>query len=190
MYNDLTKNDLQTIFYQSVVKYNGRPAYISGVNAENQLTLKRLGNERVFKSTHPDDPLFDFTPVQLGMCNFDNDTFFIQRVPMRAYKIGASAANIQILALNKEHNRAAKSDLSLLSHKEVENMIVGKYPTLVEALNKVSTDAKACAFNRNFGVDKNFCLYDRFQQIGRVDGDNGKIIFHQGKKYLGRLIDA
>lgn len=187
MYNKLSVEDLRMMFEESIVLYKKYPVYVGEVHKDS-LTLFDLGSKKQIDTVSPDHPEFDFKPVHLGCINLEGlQVAFMQRVPMRQFKIGLVSNNTTVVGV--------PNALGLVSIREawkqpLADCILGKYPSKEEAIKAVEGKKKASiAFNRVFSIDQDLNLYHRNTKVGMINDENGKELFHSTKKYLKVLLD-
>lgn len=191
MYEQLNRADLDMMFKGSIVVYNKTPVLITGVDEDNNLNLSRLTsiNKKV-KSANPDDPKFDFTPVKLGMCNVGNSTVFVERMPMRAYKIGVCKETLKVHDFKSSRMEDLDKIMSFRDLTSLKETILDEYPSLEWSLANVGKEGRiASAFTRWFAIDKAHRLYHKNKEVGMINADNAKPVFFPHKSYLKEVFN-
>jgi len=192
MYAEASREDLQTLFANTIIRYNKIPSYVKDVTEEKELALKPV-LEGGFKRIKLYDPLLDFTPVPLGMCNHGGGAFFLSRRPLRQFAQGLHANTLSILAIACEDKKLAILEVQTLKAKGLHSCILGEYPPFAECLETLSKDdngVDSLAFSREFAIDKDLSLFFKYEKVGLVSADNGKIVYQRSKAYLKELSDA
>lgn len=134
-------SDLEQKLHDTIIRYKGIPYYtlVDGTN----LCLRSLDNAngKIVHSVNYRDPDIDISTVPLGYVNLDpyKAAIYIKRLPVRRVKQGINAHNTHVeFALGTTRQILDHYGRNgLLYNKEFENSILGKFPPLPEALNRL-----------------------------------------------------
>lgn len=118
----------------------------------------------------------DLSCVPLGYCNIGNyNSYYLQRVPVRAWKQGLSNEN---LAVDGKVGELGSLGIGI-HHSAIAEVVEGSYLTYTKALDKVyylleeGRDSVKRAFSRKFAVgidDGGVALFYKGRIVGSFDG--------------------
>lgn len=200
-----TLEDAKARLSGSVVLYENRPVYISGVGKLVDASEAAKGDiYRVYcwslpiskeklANTPPEEAefrryissrKFDMAGIKLGYMNYDDGdtTLHLSRVPVRGYKQGLCENNLRVERCSGgEGLRKVTRFTDIISSKGFPQMVEGSYPRLKDYKGKSSF-----ALSRTVSVnkDENFDLYYVFykmQKVGLVLPNTDEV--HLAKKY-------
>lgn len=187
MYDEISNEDKNQLFAESIVFYDKEPVYIRQVDRDFYRTsLVKTPEYTKIKSF--DDPLFDFTPPSLGFCDLFGSSCFFSRTAKRQYKIGLSSTNVKKLFCVETKNRIPNT----IFFPELRNTLLNLYPSVEESLSKLNKDESTLlctSISREFAVSKDHLLYHCTTQIGMINSENGKPLFQKSKSYLAPLFE-
>lgn len=191
--------DLNARLHGGIAFYNKKPVYVEIVDSHIRLyTLN--GN---FIGIIPEnDELFDISSPQLGYVNVRSSSksingrvIYLERIPSRRYKQTLTPASVNAFFpyLKKGPESDASYVLETIWRSECfEDMLLGKYPTLEEAilsLSKVSPRTYAVAINRDVALYKNsfgqMKVYFKNDEVGYIrPGENIVRIPPSGRSWV------
>lgn len=188
---EMSIEDIQQKYEGSVVMFEKRPVLFKKVAGDYSCRIFDLmaqKEEQVLfsmKSFLPPAP-------RIGMVNINGSVVYVVRNAIRRYKLGLSRENISVQALPVDYpdGRAANyiALVGSLERKELGEALLNKYPTLREAVRRVSQFSGACAFDKQFAVDSEGEILYKTQAVGRLE--NGKdIVFSKGFEHLAILLN-
>lgn len=188
MYEDVGNDDLNTLFADSVVRYSGELVYVHGVAKANTLSFSYFGTQQKAAAS-VSDPLFDFSPIPLGMCNCGTDALFLSRVPKRQFKQGLSYQAVRGKQLDGKDARYMLEIVFNTSTSYLSKCIKKDYPSLTEALEIVEMDGiRSVAFHKHFAITKKHEVFFKTDCIGVYSHKHREIVCHNGKEFfLGAL---
>jgi len=191
MYEDISYDDLNILLSKSVILYADKPVYVSDINYDKVLDLKFFSREKG-KSVPLNDPLLNFTPVKLGMCNHGGAAFYLCRVPARQWCQGLSEKTLRITDFSQSNKGVAKAEIAKLKAKGLASCILGEYETLEKTIDVLQREENvvSMAFSREFALDKEMNLYFKQDKVGMYDVDANRPIYLSSKKYLKELLNA
>lgn len=179
--------DLNARLHGGIAFYGKKPVYVEIV--DNQIRLFSLRGDYI-GVINEDDELFDISSPDLGYVNInqkignkpDNTAIYVERIPNRRYKQTLTLPSLNATySYIRGENRNAHFNLELVwRDKCFEDMLIGKYPTLEEALlrlNKTSPRTISVAINRDICLYKNsygqMKVYFKGDEVGFVrPGEN------------------
>ncbi len=194
MYENVGIADLRTFFQGSLAIHKGKPRKVISIG-ENRafklldlLTQKTVIDEEGIKHINP--PL-----LRLGMVNIEGEVVFMSRLPVRKMHIGLNSQNTTVQALRQEEYPQGfpalyKKALEFTSPGIAETML-GKFPSFREALKQTREFGGACAFDRQFAVNKYGDIYYKTNVVGCIKKSYSsvkKIEFKHGYESLIYLI--
>lgn len=183
MYNEQKVEDIDQLFSKSIVRYKGLPVYCFGPDAEKRLRCQFIHTKEEIKE-FPDSPDFDFKPIPLGMFNSNNSCCFLQRIPKRQYKIGLTSDSISGVYAEQVHADKLLLEVRKAFSLNLFNTFTGNYPSIEEVLAK---EKGVTAFSRVFAISHDGELFYKAVKVGMINGENGKPIFTNSKKYLHKI---
>jgi len=188
MYEDILLEDLAIFINNSIIRWEGKPIYVENVGNKKELYFRYVEGEG-FKTSCVDlgDKNLDFTPVPLGMCNFDGSAYFLSRKTNRQWCQGLNGDNLTSFEVS---SRVYSNPLTLLKEMQsVSKTIVGEYPSIEEATHWLDNGDKSVAFSRLFAIDKEFSLFYKKDKVGVLD-KNLSPIFFKSKYHLEEVFYA
>lgn len=121
---------------------------------------------------------------KLGYMNFENNSFYLSRIPERSQNQGLRTSNI--IAMNENYlggwNRS----------RDFYNTLKGIYPSKKEALTRVQNNYNSCAFHRKFSFNKfgslNIGLQYMGNSVGILENNNIKLFQNKATSYIHKLL--
>lgn len=163
---------------ESIIRFEGEPIYVfsidSGRHSKNfMLYYYKVGDpDRTHKYILSDNSSIDMNPVPLGMLSLKaspKDKFstgYIERTPLRQYKIGLSRGNFKHKYVHPKYSMKYGSSVSnLLLSTELRDTIMGEYPAYKEAYKSAKDQGNIVAFSRRFAVGQDDKLYYKALQV-------------------------
>lgn len=191
-YEEAGLDDLNTLFLQTVIRYKKQPVYVKAITNNRELVLQALENvKEKFPEISLTDSDLDFTPVPLGFANYNGNAFYLSRIPSRQYKQGLASNNLVVDCLTEGNKTAlASKELKKVCNRSISSCILGKYPSLQQALKLITEGALSVAFHRQFAVDEDWNILYKTESVGSVNGDTGEVWFKRTKGYLKGVLNA
>lgn len=193
MYEEASVDDLMTIFSDTVIRYQKKPVYVTGVSPMKNLLIIDLEDmkKKEQKEVSLSDPAFDFSPVPLGFCNHNNDAVFLQRIPKRQYKQGLSKNSLFVKEITDDVSVESLSTLKQAKGRSLAHCINGTYPSFTTVIKHILKGAcRSMAFSRNLAVDSDGTLFYNDTEIGMVDLETQKIVLKRTAKHMERIVYA
>ena len=191
------KQHAQNYLTGGVLLHKQEPVYIQAVEGDKfpwTVYLQRLKNGSEYRASITE---LDLKAPLLGMANITNESIglifpvYYSRLPIRQWKIGHSRNNTHLKMLLRTEQTAMEIAQPYMSFpgKALYSSIVGKYPSLEDALRKFSDyNAIGVAFDRHWAVDRQKRLY--YKSIGRVGYiKKTSPIFVGNYKYLEKVFE-
>lgn len=179
----------------SIIRLKGIPIYVGhveggGKRGSLRLTYNYLGDPDSSFIYLPNKDV-NMNPVPLGFINLKSGTFYICRCPIRAWKIGLSANNIRIFRAvgspNTIWNLGERQEV--LMSKEMEDTILGRYPSYREAVDTSEKEGRLVAFSRSFGCLEGKTLVYKFLEdpVGTCNRLQPKL--SEGYQFLDKVLE-
>ena len=191
---ELSQADKRQQYLKTVVLYKDRPVLVECITDLGRFCIFDLKSQ---KSTTVD---FDFTlfkpPTRrLGMINVEGSVLFVSRIPVRKMMIGISKDNttISLLRVAYPHGQRDTVDNAYgFSSEALADTMNGVYPSFEEAVNKLSPETPAIAFDRMFAIDIDLRIHYKTNVVGilpEIGTSIYDIVFSDGNKHLITLLD-
>lgn len=163
----------------SLIRVNESPAYISDINHDYSTHITYpLNGKKSFVKDIREVKGINYEPVPLGYVNDGNTAHYLRRIPHRRWKQGLTGNSIDAY-INRPVN--------FLKSRALSQCIKGRYPSLEDAYNLVSSNKKkAIAFHRNWacsvGVVSPNLMY-KGRRVGILN-ENMSPSFHDKYEFL------
>jgi hypothetical protein len=190
----LSREDIIQQYAQNLVFYKGQPVYVVSVDAYSKCNIKFI------KSGEEQNVPFSLAtfkaPIcRLGLMNIRNSVVHLSRIPVRRMNIGLNGENlvVQLLPVDYPEDQYTTVDhVRSLHHKSWIDVFEGNYPTFAEALEKANKSRGACAFDRQFAVDKNGNVFYKTKKVGsaKKSTEVKDITFDAEFVYLSLLLEG
>lgn len=175
----------EPVFVRDIVDLRPGNPYRRGMEERFDLHYYTLGQNRRPSHAVLSDPEYRQNNFRLGYLNLDSGvpgidpggkyrTAYITRIPTRRTKQGICQENLMIAPTEREIGGIRFGDIHM--SQPVKDMLVGKYPSIDEAIGAVAAGSYSMAFHRHFAMS-----YDEFRgdavllyrgnKIGFGDGD-------------------
>jgi hypothetical protein len=143
--------DVRRYLHNTICMYKGLPVWVTvpaDVLPDMVMTHPLDGSRRGKSADHTKDD-FDYSSVRLGYLQYRGDAYYLQRVPDRGNKQGVSSEHL--VSVPKVPGGGFPNQA--LMSKEMQDCILGTYPTFAEALAAVKDgDVRSHAFCRTMAV--------------------------------------
>jgi hypothetical protein len=168
---EISVEDIHQMYVSSVVMHKNKPVFIKNVAGDGEIRfLDLLSQEEQFAPFS----LKDFiTPNRrIGMVNINGGVAWISRNPVRKFKVGYCRENTYTTIPDNAHfpngnGRADARDMARRLHiKEVGDAIMGKYPTLKQAISRVDKYQGCIAFDKQFALNADRRVIYRTRAVG------------------------
>jgi hypothetical protein len=126
---------------------------------------------------------------RIGMVNIARSVVFISRNTVRQFSRGLTSGNCSFSVLPVPYpssSRAVVAALKELSSAEIWYAYTNQYPSLSDAIIAAREYQGACAFDKQFAVDCNGCVFYKTQLVGNVVDD--AVCFQSQFEYLTLLL--
>lgn len=187
MYENLNNRDLVQIFAETLVLYKKEPIYIKGISYENNLICETYGAKKALL-LKPTDAEIDYTPVPLGMCNYEDGAVFVSRVPKRQFKQGLCYANLSVRRLDGTPDRYAQEGVMKRARTYIIDTIKGIYPSLDKAVEMIDEGRNSVAFHRYFALTQKGDVHYKTERVGLYDIASRQVIFLKGNEFLKEIL--
>lgn len=174
--------DAEQMFLNSVVEVDGVPVAIHGwaEDGEKMAGINILTGAPVALARDA-DLLLAPTHYQLGYQQVGSQAIFLQRRPVRQYRVGWCDRNVD--GMNSVRD-LARSKSYLESFKRMLNR---DYPSMTRAFQQAVQKEICLAFDRQFAVDYRGRIIYKGTQVGTFDGE--RIGLMDNRKYLAQQLE-
>ena len=187
--------DLCTMYVDTVSIYKNKPYYVKSISPTRKARCLNLLSQR--EEILPIcEETFSAPSQRLGYVNVHGSVVYCTRTPVRKYKVGLSKENVKILHTTYDYDdgaNAAVNRIASLKSVELGDCILGKYPTLQEAVAKIKEGVcNIVAFDRQFAISHRYNIYYKNINVGTIPKNAARvenIIFKEGFKHLITLLD-
>lgn len=181
--------DLNMMYSNSLVMWKNTPVYVFDIGEDYRFEVFNLETQKVSRLKWiPDN--FTAPTTRIGYVNLGTNCAYLQRSPVRRYKVGLSRENVNstpsIHPLSAVESIILNDILRSMRHPQLYAALVGNYPTLEEAQTLAKENEGVVAFDRQFAVSHGDNILYKGELVGMcVDGN---ILFHSGKEHLSRAL--
>lgn len=192
---DMSVEDINSRFHNSLIMYKNKPAYVKRVGNNGDCILLDLLTQK--QDTVPFKLAEFANPIRrIGMVNVEGSVIYGERIPIRRYKVGLTTENTRISQIDgvEYPARAAQTrdKVRTLQCVELGEALMDKYPSLSACLKHLRQFPGAMAFDKQFAVaDTGFIFYKK-TQVGAVDFRAKKvneIVWQKGYEHLILLLE-
>lgn len=165
---DLTYEDMVQQYHKTIVLCKKQPVYVMEISPDgvfyvlNLLTNKTSSVKFSFKD-------FQSPAMRLGMVNVFDSVVYITRLPYRRMQVGISAQNTKIAVLPVNYPQGKDDTINYIGRlrcPELGVTMTGNYPTIEEAYNNAVESGGACAFDRQFAIDRDAQVWFKETRVG------------------------
>lgn len=190
MPHEMTIDDIRQKYEQSVVMYKKKPVLFKKVSGDFSVRIFDLMAQKE-EQVDFDMKEFQPPPSRVGFVNINGSVVYAVRNAIRRYKLGLSKENFNVQVLPVPYPDG-RSDVYVrlvagLERRELGEALLSKYPTLQQAIRRVSQFEGACAFDKQFAIDHTHAVHYKTTQVGRLV--NGVVQFDEGFEHLHILLN-
>lgn len=174
--------DAEQMFLNTIVEVEGVPHAVHAWTEEGEKmqALNILTGASVALPRDA-DLLLSPTHYQLGYQQIGSQAIFLQRRPVRQYRVGWCDRNVDGMSSVRD---IARSKASMESFKRMLNR---DYPSMARAFQQAVQKEICLAFDRQFAVDYRGRLIYKGNQVGTFDGE--RISLMDNRKYLAHQLE-
>lgn len=159
----------------TIVRIGEEPVFVHQIDHKCSAQVALLKD--IYNDFQVDMNELNLVPVPLGMCNFDNQVSYLSRIPMRRdWRQG----------LRRENFTSSNINHALVPPEVLGQVIVGIYPTLKEALERMGKGLST-AFHRHWAIQKDKTLMYKRDIVGLVN--NGVLMLDREYQYLAEALE-
>jgi len=161
MRNDVSSDDKRWFTHKianCIVMHRGQPVYVERSNEGDRWLVTRCSDKRTFLARRSS---LDISPIPVGYLQLNRIAPYVSRIPRRTWKFGLSTDNCAFGGYPMK---------AVIFTENFVDMVLGKYPSYKEVLNK--KEEGTYAFSRNWAVRLTSAtahLYYRGKQVGFAD---------------------
>lgn len=191
---EMNERDIHRDIVGTVIMFANAPHYVSDVhNNGEEVSVRPVAGDRTRRVPFS---LAAITAIRgrIGMVNTERGgVYYIYRVPNRRMQIGMSWNNSKAAFVAGQRGDGGLDDIKGFHSTGLADGILGKYPTLRQAIKFARDTEGACAFDRQFAVNQHGQIFYKTQgKVGAVAA-NGKTIadikWLEGKEHLSILLE-
>lgn len=189
--SEISIEDIQQKYVGSIVMMEKRPVLFKQISGDYTCRVFDLMSQ---KEERVEFSMKKFLPPapRIGMVNIGGSVVYAARNAVRRFKLGLSKENLSVQVLDIHYPDGRPIDyihqVLSLERRELGEAILNKYPTLREAVRRVSQFDGACAFDKQFAVDSHDAIFYKTNQVGVLE--RGKdIVFDKGWEHLQILLN-
>lgn len=188
-------DDLRRDLMGCVVMYKNKPVQVAMIHHNGQVRIRDLFTQREKDVEFTLEEFSKPTP-RIGFVNVMGSVFYVARLPVRKYFMGVTTQNTKIHRLGVDYP-AGYGDtvgrVQQLAIPEVADAIMNRYPTFEAALEEAKRVRGACAFDKQFAVDRRGNIFYKNDVVGKVDMNATSIqdiVWQEGKEHLFIVLDG
>jgi hypothetical protein len=196
----LSMDDVRMRLHKTVCMYKGEPVYVNvdDIGTDHKVRICPLvatpnASLEKYKLVDYREDAFDYRFMELGYLNYKGNCWFLSRNPERKNHQGLKYDCVSASPgdLNDHY-----SYINWFFSAGMNDTILGKYPKLSEALDKLRDDAKGVAVHRDFAVrwidTNNIGMFYREQLISIKEDvtDKFNLIPKRSTSYIQRFLEA
>lgn len=188
MDNALSERDIGQLYLHSILLYKDELVYVSSQNGQLLTLYVYRTRKKItipFVKEH-----FNSPKNRIGMINIGKSVFFIERSTHRQYSIGFTEENLHVKTLPVPYPAGlsrTKECLNELTAAAYYQSYSNDYPPLAPAYEKAKEYNGACAFDKQFAVDKDGIIFYKNFMVGSYI--NGIIAFIPGYEHYSLLLE-
>ena len=186
----------------SVVRFKGKPVYIQDIQVvekqrpggtkQYKIVYSVLGSQDSNILFYP-NKLLDLNPVPLGMMSTENGVYFVERLPIRGYKIGLNTNNTAFSHVRSGQKsgsgRGGMGVENYIVSKELYKCIMGEHVSYGEGLrNIIKGVKKASSFSRRFSIESGSLMYRNVNDVVGICEKKEPILFDD-YHYLSEVLE-
>lgn len=159
----------------TIVRIGEEPVFVHQVQRNCKALVAKLKD--IYTDFEVDMNELNLVPVPLGMCNFNDQVSYLQRIPMRRdWRQGLRRENF--ISSNVPHAAVPPDVLG--------DVIEGVYPTFKEALDKAKKGVST-AFHRHWAIMRDNTFMYKRDVVGVVEG--GVLVLNREYQYLAEALE-
>lgn len=177
--------DAKMMFQDCILLFNGALRYVAGM--DNEVASLREVNadpKRIIES-HNNFDAFSPIKTRLGYINYGptKSAIYLERMPIRQFKIGLTSGNIRMCSIHSRHAHQALEAFPRIDG--LEQCLNNKYPSLKAAITAVIEKGfSSVAFDKQFAVSTEKRVYYKNTFVGTFDEETHVIALHPQYQYL------
>lgn len=187
---DISVRDLVQMYKDSIVLYKGSPVLVLNISELRRFTIWDL-EKQIIKVVLFKQENFAPPKMRLGYINLGTNCVYVQRKPLRRYKIGLTTETVERINTDHPLNRYEEDEAArAIYHLKAFNLyetLKGIYPPLGVAIGIAIENKGVAAFDRQFAVGHDKCIYYKGKHVGFVDRSQN-ITFFEGKEHLEKAL--
>jgi hypothetical protein len=190
MPHEMSIGDIDQKFCGSVVMFQKKPVLFKKVSGDYSVRIFDLMAQKE-EQVEFDMKQFLPPPSRVGFVNINGSVVYAVRNAIRRYKLGLSRENFSVQTLEVPYPDG-RSDgyvrlVQGLERRELGEALLSKYPTLQQAVRRVSQFEGACAFDKQFAIDHTHAVFYKTKRVGQLI--SGVIKFDEGNEHLQILLN-
>lgn len=179
---------------ETVVAYDGKPVYVTGVTAGNKLNLVKLPKMNDNFVCGLNDPKLNFLDLRLGYVNTNNYAAYMRRTAGRQQRQGLHKG-VVIIGDRDLQNKVVLNWEELIHTPEFFDAFQGIYPNFADVVQRMLENPKirSMAFHRRFALhrDEELGFYELRYRGRRVAwGDPNQFNLPSEYSYMTEMIQA
>lgn len=168
---EMSIEDINSRFKDSLIMYNNKPSYVKRVGNNGDCILLDLITQK--QETVPFKLDKFNSPVRrVGMVNIEGSVVYAERIPIRRFKVGLSYENFHVSTLDgvTYPARAAQTrdKVRTLQCVELGEALMDKYPSLSACLKHLKQFPGAMAFDKQFAVSDAGLVFYKKAHVGSI----------------------
>lgn len=191
MPGEMGLGDVQQKFESSILMYRNAPVLFLKIAAGMQTCrlYDLMGQQEMVVDFNEDD----FAPPipRIGMVNIGGSVIYVNRIPVRRYKLGLSTENLRANLVRPAVNPDVRQDRFVneirgLRTRELAMTLLKKFPTKKAAFRHLSQFNGTVAIDKQFAVTSEETLIYKQTVVGRHNFE--KIKFNDEFKHLEQIL--
>lgn len=169
--DDIRPEDFTMMFANSIVFNKNKPIYVQAMLENNQVYYTDMLTNRSYLK-HFKELKIKPPALRIGFVNTCGSVAYMQRIPVRKYKVGICRDNTRIQLLDGINfpigSMSTNARITSFCVPEIADAMLNKYPSLSDAIVNVKQSNGACAFDHQFAVDHRYRIWYKTKIVGTV----------------------
>lgn len=172
----VSTGDAEQMYQNTIVEIDGQPLIVHGWADGEKLACMNILTGEQFSTAADADKIMAPTVHQLGYVQIGSEAVFLERRPVRQYRVGWSDRNVTGMPSTSQLLRGK------VLMDSFRRMLKREYPSLNRAFAAAQARDSRLAFDRQFAVDYRGRIIYKGSHVADYDGVTFKI--NEARKYL------
>lgn len=178
----VSAGDAEQMYMNTVVEVEGQPIILHNWADNGDMVGVNILTGASLTVPRDADLLMAPSQHQLGYLQISNEATFLQRRPVRQYRVGWCDRNVEGMNFSARDLVRTKAIMNAF-----RNMLNRDYPSLNRAYESAKSKECRLAFDRQFAIDYRGNILYKGGHVGAYDGKN--IVLKNDRQYLSTQLE-